>query len=64
MLGSTVAASPVWNILEEHGIGTASERTCTTGAAFPCRQAQAIRAVDFFAAKTFGGATSYVLATV
>ncbi|MGY5046311.1 hypothetical protein ACWDE0_11740 [Streptomyces sp. 900105755] len=64
MLGSTVAASPVWNILEEHGIGTASERTCTTGAAFPRRQAQAIRAVDFFAAKTFAGATSYVLATV
>ncbi|MGW9022656.1 IS3 family transposase [Streptomyces sp. NPDC055722] len=34
-VGITVAASTVWNILKEHGIGPAPERTHTTRATRP-----------------------------
>jgi len=55
----------VWEILRAHGIEPALKRRAGPGwAEFLHGQAQAILAVDFFTARTLGGATVYVLAVI
>ena len=63
-LGIKVAASTVWNILHEHGIDPAPERSHTTWANFLSSQAQAIVAADFFETRTLTGAAITVLAVI
>ncbi|MEO3781466.1 integrase [Micromonospora sp. B11E3] len=57
-----VAASTVWEILQQAGIDPAPQPTSTTWATFPRSQAQAIIAADFFETSTLAGARLYVLA--
>ena len=64
VLGITVAASTVWEILREAGIDPAPERTSITWATFLRSQAHAIIAADFFEATTLTGAHLYVLAVI
>jgi putative transposase len=55
VLGITVAASTVWEILTDAGIDPAPERTSTSWAAFLRSQTQAILAADFFETVTLTG---------
>ena len=64
VLGITVAASTVWEILKDAGIDPAPQRTSTTWATFLRSQAQAIIAADFFETTTLTGARLYVLAVI
>jgi putative transposase len=64
VLGITVAASTVWEILKDAGIDPAPEPTSDTWAAFLHSQAEAILAADFFEAVTLTGARMYVLAVI
>jgi transposase len=64
VLGVKVAASTVWEILQDAGIDPAPERTSSTWATFLHSQAQAILAVDFFETVTLTGARLYVLAVI
>ena len=54
--GVRVAASTVWEILREAGIGPAPERTCSTWADFLRSPADALPACDSFEAVTLTGA--------
>jgi hypothetical protein len=62
VLGVKVAASTVWEILQQAGIDPAPQRTTTTWATFLRSQAHAIIAADFFETTTLTGARLYVLA--
>ncbi|MFU8853030.1 integrase core domain-containing protein [Micromonospora sp. SL1-18] len=64
VLGVKVAASTVWEILQQAGIDPAPQRTSTTWATFLRSQAQAIIAADFFDTTTLTGARLYVLAVI
>jgi hypothetical protein len=64
VLGITVAASTVWEILDDAGIDPAPERSSSTWAAFLRAQAQAIIAADFFEAVTLTGQPMDVLAVI
>jgi putative transposase len=64
VLGIKIAASTVWEILQQAGIGPAPERTCTTWADFLRSQAGALLACDFFETVTLSGARLYVLAVI
>ncbi len=64
VLGITVVASTVWQILKDAGIDPASDRTSTTWADFLRSQAQALLACDFFDVPTLSGAHLYVLAVI
>jgi putative transposase len=64
VLGITVAASTVWEILKEAGVDPAPERTSDGWAVFLRSQAEAILAADFFEAVTLTGARVYVLAVI
>ena len=64
VVGVTVAASTVWEILHEAGIDPAPQRTATTWATFLHSQAHAILAADFFETVTLTGARLYVLAVI
>jgi putative transposase len=64
VLGITTAASTVWKILHDAGIGPAPERTSTTWADFLRSQADALLACDFFETVTLGGVHLYVLAVI
>jgi len=64
VLGITVAASTVWEILHEAGIDPAPQRTSITWAAFLRSQAEAIIAVDFIETVTLTSARFYVLAVI
>jgi putative transposase len=64
VLGIKVAASTVWEILQQAGIDPMPERTSTTWASFLRSQADALLACDFFEAVTLGGARLYVLAVI
>jgi putative transposase len=64
VLGIKVAASTVWAILRQAGIGPAPERTSTTWASFLRSQADALIACDFFEAVTLTGARLFVLAAI
>jgi hypothetical protein len=59
-----VAASAVWEILNDAGIDPAPERSSTSWAAFLRSQAQAIIAADFFEAVTLTGQPMDVLAVI
>ncbi len=64
VLGVKVAASTVWEILQEAGIDPASERSASTWANFLRSQADALLACDFFETVTLSGARMYVLAVI
>ena len=64
VLGVKVAASTVWEILEDAGVDPAPERTSSTWASFLRSQAHAIIAADFFETTTLTGAKLYVLAVI
>lgn len=64
VLGITVAASTVWEILKDAGIDPAPQRSSDTWAAFLRSQAHAILATDFFETTTLTGARLYVLAVI
>ncbi|MFF5182087.1 integrase, partial [Micromonospora sp. NPDC000316] len=64
VLGVKVAASTVWEILQQAGIDPAPQRTATTWATFLRSQAQVIIAADFFETTTLTGARLYVLAVI
>ena len=64
VLGIKVAASTVWEILQQAGIDPAPERTSTTWASFLRSQAETLIACDFFETVTLTGARLYVLAVI
>jgi transposase InsO family protein len=64
VLGVTVAASTVWEILHDAGIDPAPERTSDSWAMFLRAQAQALLAADFFETVTLTGTRIYVLAVI
>jgi len=64
VLGIKVAASTVWEILQQAGVDPAPERTSTTWASFLRSQAGALLACDFFETVTLTGARMYVLAVI
>ncbi|MDW6064594.1 integrase core domain-containing protein [Streptomyces sp. FXJ1.4098] len=64
VLGVKVAASTVWEILQEAGIDPAPERSSSTWADFLRSQADALLACDFFETVTLSGARMYVLAVI
>jgi putative transposase len=59
-----VAASTVWEILQEAGTGPAPERASSTWADFLRSQADALLACDFLETITLSGARLYVLAVI
>jgi hypothetical protein len=59
-----VAASTVWEILQDAGIDPAPERAATTWAAFLRSQTDALLACDFFETVTLSGARLYVFAVI
>ena len=63
-LGIRVAASTVWEILNEHGIPPAPERQSTSWADFLRSQAEALLACDLFETRTLTGARLYVFAVI
>ncbi|WP_246037619.1 integrase [Saccharothrix texasensis] len=64
VLGIKVAASTVWQILQDAGIDPAPERTSTTWSTFLRSQADALLACDFFETRIVNGARVYVLAVI
>jgi putative transposase len=64
VLGITVAASTVWEILTQAGIDPAPERAATTWADFLRSQAHALLACDFFQTYTLSGTPMYVFAVI
>jgi hypothetical protein len=64
VLGIKIAASTVWEILQQAGIDPAPERTSSTWASFLRSQAGALLACDFFETVTLGGARLYALAVI
>jgi transposase InsO family protein len=64
VLGVKVAASTVWEILQDAGIDPAPERAHSTWAGFLRSQADALLACDFLETVTLTGARMYVLAVI
>ena len=64
VLGIKIAASTVWQILQDAGIDPAPERTTTTWSAFLRSQADALMACDFFETTTLNGTRLHVLAVI
>ncbi|MEU8911599.1 integrase core domain-containing protein [Streptomyces mirabilis] len=64
VLGVRVAASTVWEILQEAGIDPAPERATSTWADFLRSQADALLACDFLETITLSGARLYVFAVI
>ncbi|MCC8249708.1 integrase core domain-containing protein [Saccharothrix luteola] len=64
VLGIKIAASTVWQILQDAGIDPAPERTATTWPAFLRSQAEALLACDFFETSTLSGTRLNVLAVI
>ncbi|MBL3670869.1 transposase [Streptomyces sp. M2CJ-2] len=64
VLGVTVAASTIWEILKEAGIDPAPERASSTWAGFLHSQADALLACDFFETVTPSGVRLYVFAAI
>ena len=64
VLGVKVAASTVWEILRDAGIGPAPERSSTTWAGVLRSQAEGLLACDFFETVTLSGARLHVLAVI
>jgi hypothetical protein len=63
-LGVKVAASTVWEILKNSGIGPAPRRIGPGWSLFLRSQAEAILACDFFTAELLDGTQAYVLAVI
>ena len=63
-LGIKVAASTVWEILNQEGIDPAPDRASTTWAAFLRSQADALLAIDFIETVTLTGQRQYILAAI
>jgi putative transposase len=63
-LGVKIAASTVWEILKNAGIGPAPRRTGPPWSQFLRSQAEAILACDFFTADLLDGTQAYVLAVI
>ena len=63
-LGVKIAASTVWEILKNAGIGPAPRRTGPTWPQFLHSQAEAILACDFFTVDLLDGTQAYVLAVI
>jgi hypothetical protein len=64
VLGITLAASTVWEMLTQAGIDPAPERATTTWSEFLRSQAHALLACDFFETYTLSGTTMYVFAVI
>lgn len=64
VLGITVAACTIWEILHDAGIDPAPERAATTWADFLRSQADALLACDFLETITLTGARMYVFAVI
>ncbi|WP_433461830.1 integrase core domain-containing protein [Spirillospora sp. CA-128828] len=64
VLGIKVAASTVWEILNDAGIDPAPEHSATTWAGFLRSQAEALLACDFLETVTLTGSRMYVLAVI
>jgi putative transposase len=64
VLGIKVAASTVWQMLNDAGIDPAPERTSDSWAGFLRSQAEAILAADFFDTVTLTGTRLYVLTVI
>jgi transposase InsO family protein len=64
VLGVKLAASTVWEILQDAGIDPAPERSSNTWADFLRSQADALLACDFFETVTLSGARIYVFAVI
>jgi putative transposase len=64
VLGVHVAASTVWEILQEAGIDSAPERAASTWADFLRSQADALLACDFLETVTLTGTRMYVFAVI
>ncbi|GAA3942307.1 hypothetical protein GCM10023085_25100 [Actinomadura viridis] len=64
VLGVEVAASTVWEILNDAGVDPAPERSATTWAGFLRSQAEALLACDFLETVTLTGDRMYVLAVI
>ena len=63
-MGVKVAASTVWEILQQAGIDPAPERSSSTWADFLRSQADVLLACDFMETVTLTGARMYVLAVI
>jgi len=64
LLGVTVAASTVWEILKDAGVDPSPDRAATSWAAFLRGQAEAILACDFIETVTLCGQRQYILAVI
>jgi hypothetical protein len=64
LLGITIAASTVWEILKTEGIGPAPHRATITWAAFLRSQAEAILAMDVIETIALAGQRQYILAAI
>jgi transposase InsO family protein len=64
VLGVTVTASTVWQILQDAGLDPAPERSTSTWADFLRSQADALLACDFLETVTLSGARMYVFAVI
>jgi transposase InsO family protein len=64
VLGITVGASTVWEILRAAGINPAPERAATTWTQFLRSQAEALLAADFIETVTLAGTRMYILAVI
>ncbi|MFD9701552.1 hypothetical protein [Lentzea sp. NPDC059081] len=64
LLGVTVAASTVWEILKAAGVDQAPHRVTVTWAEFLRSQAEVFLAMDFIETVTLTGARQYILAAV
>lgn len=64
LLGISIAASTVWEILKTEGVDPAPHRTTLTWAAFLRSQAEALLAMDFIETVTLTGARQYILAAI
>ncbi|WP_225945642.1 integrase core domain-containing protein [Plantactinospora soyae] len=64
VLGVKIAASTVWEILQQAGIDPAPQRTATTWSTLLRSQAPAIIAADFCETTTLTGARLYVLTVI
>ena len=64
LLGITVAASTVWEILKDAGVDPSPDRAATSWAAFLRSQAEAIMACDFIETVTMSGQRQYILAVI
>ena len=64
LLGITVAASTVWEVLKDAGVDPSPDRAATSWSAFLHGQAEAILACDFIETVTLTGQRQYILAVI